>query len=134
MSEPCLVPTNHLLPILADAMALLEPAIARSVGRWGVGDVAAALLTGQMHLWVSLDDGKIECACAVRFIDYPRMRACGLQFIGGKFPPNWDEFEARVTEWAKANGCRELESYARKGWLRRLRHWKPTWTFISRPI
>ena len=47
-------------------------------------------------------------------------------------PPN--PTEAQIMAWGKANGCVELEGYARKGFMRVLTGWVFGWTFIRKPI
>lgn len=114
---------------------MLKPAIDQSDGRWSLWDVVAGLLAGGMHLWVLLENDKITAACVTRFIQYPQMKALGLQFIGGKGALRAIlAHEDDMKEWARTQGCTELEGYARKGWLKYLTHWKPSWTFITRRI
>ena len=133
-TELILVPIADVLRAMEVAGPMLEPAIKQSDGRWGLYDVIALLLQGHMHLWLACNESGIVAAMVTRFIDYPRLRTCGLLFIGGKGMRAWLEHEDTVAEWAKGQGCSELEGYARKGWLRVLPHWKPSWTFITRKI
>lgn len=132
-TELVLVPISDVLRVMPTVAPMLEPAIDQSDGRWGLYDVISAILQGHMHLWLAVDED-IVAAMVTRFIDYPRMRACGLMFIGGKAREMWLDHEDRVCEWAQGQGCAELEGYARKGWLRILPHWDTHWTFITRKI
>jgi hypothetical protein len=91
-------------------------------------------MLGQMHLWISVNNGVIEAAACTRIIDYPKMRVLSLPFLGGKVLQNWLHFQAQLEAWGRAHGCKEIEGYARKGFRRVLADWKFGWTFIRKPL
>lgn len=136
MSESQLlqVPPDKILAVMPDIQPMLQPAIDLSEGRWDVWAVIAHLLQGHMVLWISVRDGKPEAAMVTRIIDYPKMRVLSLPYLGGRARQNWLRFEPQIIAYAKANGCQELEGYARPGFRRVLKDWLFSWTFIRKPL
>lgn len=134
MSELILVPPDKIFAVMPDVQPLLVPAIELSDGRWDIWSVAAQLLLGHMHLWISVENGKPEAAMVTRFVDYPKMRVLSIPFLGGKAMDNWMQFEPQISTWGKAQGAVELEGYARAGFKRVLKDWVFGWTFIRKPL
>lgn len=113
---------------------MLEPAVARANGHWDIWSLISYLLAGSMYLWISMRDGEIEAALVARIVDYPRMRTLDIPFVGGKNRQHWLTHESELVEWAKANGCKRMEGYVRKGWLRVLKDWKIQSTCIYKDL
>ena len=87
-----------------------------------------------MHLWLSIRDGKPEAAMVTRFNEFPRMKVCFIQFIGGHDRKRWLRFQPQIEAWAKANGCSEMETYGRKGWIRVLKDYVVGWTILRKAL
>lgn len=134
MSDLILVPVDKVLGVMPDVGPMLQPAIDLSDGRWDLWTVVAGLLGGQLHLWISLDDGKLEAALITRVVDYPKMRVLSLPFLGGKAMEKWLHFQAQIEEFGRSQGCKEIEGYARAGFRRVLKDWLFSWTFIRKAI
>lgn len=82
-------------------------------------DVLAAILTGQMFLFVAVEGDKIKGACVAHFTFYPRMKALTAFLVGGEEMPSWIEaMDAATVQFAKSHGCGRMEAGGRKGWVR----------------
>ena len=80
-------------------------------------DVLAAILTGQMFLFVALDGEEVKGACVAHFTLYPRMKALTEFLVGGKDMPSWIGAMEEATEgFARASGCARCEAGGRAGW------------------
>ena len=135
MNELILVPQDKILAVMPDVQPLLEPAIKLSNGRWDIWSLIACLLNGtHFHLWISIKDGQPDAAMVTQIIDYPKMRTLGLPFLGGTAMRNWLHYQEQIGQWAKAQGCKEMEGYARKGFARFLTDWFFEWQFIRKPL
>lgn len=134
MSDLYLIPVDKILAVMPDVQPMLQPAIDLSDGRWDLWSVIGGLLSGQMQLWVSLNDGKPEAAMVTRVVDYPKLRVLSLPFLGGSGMRNWLKFEPQIMAFAKAHGCKEMEGYARLGFKRVLKGWIFSWSFMRRPL
>jgi hypothetical protein len=133
-SQLWLVPVTHLHLVLHDTMKLLRPAIERSNGRWTVEDVMATLFAGQSQLWLSVRDGKPEAALVGKIVNYPRMNVYFVHFLGGCGMRKWYRLLPEIERWAKLHGCSELDMMGRKGFLRALKDWSPSWVCMRKPI
>lgn len=118
---------------------LCRPLIARAMKNgdnvYTIEDIKKGLETGVFQLWTWVENLTIVC-CAVTCINnYPSKRICSLMIIGGRGLKMWKESAQKImVDWAKKNGCTEMEGYARKGWLRVLPEWRPVWTTIRRSL
>ena len=135
-SKLILVPQHLVLGIFDQVGPMLQKALDRADGKFNLYDLIAWTLAGNMHLWVSMRDGKIEAACIAQILRFPRKTICGLPFLGGKGMAHWLRFENQMMEWAKSQGATEFEGYdARAGaWLRKLTDWSLKYTVIGKKI
>lgn len=99
-------------------------------------DYKAGLKNGAFQLWAWVENNKIACCGITCIITYPTTKICSLPIIGGSALKMWKESAQQIiADWAKKNGCSEMEGYAmRRGWLRALPNWRPVWTTIRRTL
>lgn len=114
---------------------LLQKAIDVSEQDFDIDDVYWDIVERNMQLWVWADkNDDIVAACVTQLINKPRKRICSIPLIGGKDMKSWILCEPAIIEWAKVNGCVQLEGYCRDGWFRILRNWRKVWTTMRRDI
>jgi hypothetical protein len=117
-SAICQPPPEHAVLLWPQVEPLLRPALATTEGCYEPVDILAAILKGQMQLWISWNDG-VEAAMVTEIIAYPRRRGCRVFLIGGRNLKRWSEkFSAAVEAYARAQGCSFMEGGARLGWVR----------------
>lgn len=87
---------------------LVEPFLAkglvRSGGEYTVDQLKVYLASGEQQLLVATEDGQINGAAAVQFINYPNERVAFITSVGGKMIANqdvWTQFET----WCKQSGA-----------------------------
>jgi len=122
------VPVDVVPSIWDDVARLLEKSVATAGGRFEVDDVRDRILQGVYLLWVATVDKRIVAALTTRIIEYPRRRALALDWIGGSQMRKWLPLAQKtMADYARLNGCEELEGYGRKEWGRALRAygWQP---------
>ena len=127
----------RLLSVLARALPLLEDAILCSRGRWEALDVTLAIITGQQQLWTADHDGEMEAAAVTSVFQAPRMKVMNVVFLGGTGLKHWAHNEPMFVEWAKANGCSEMEICDTRGgaWGRVLDPgWEPAHMVLRRSV
>lgn len=112
-------------------MDRLTEALEHAGGTHTLGDVLAAIESGEAQLWQTAD------AIIVSEIEqYPQMRVCNLWLAAGDLGAVialGDE----VIAWAKTEmGCERATLWGRKGWERlgRSRGWTPMLTLLSREV
>jgi hypothetical protein len=127
--------TMDVMQNITEILYLLTPAVDRSRGRYQPGDVIALILQGQFTLWGSVNGDKLEAVCVAQILNFPRARVLGLPFIGGRNMVHWLRFEKEITEWAKSQGCTQIEGYdARGGAWTRVTDWKEHYLAIGKEI
>ena len=86
-----------------------------------------------MQLWLAYEKG-IEAICVTEIVKYPQAKACRILIGTGKNRENWEHFEQTIGLWAKAQGCRLFEAFARNGWKPsfKKRGWKSTHCILER--
>lgn len=114
---------------------LLEKAMKRCAGDYSMDDIKDGLEKGHYLLWAWADNMKIVCCAVTSFIIYPRNKICSVMMIGGGGLKTWKGIAVdTIAEWAKRNGCSDLEGYDTRCWLRILPNWRPLWTVIRRKL
>lgn len=109
-----LVPHTHIdivWPVVGPmlAKACTEKA---SCGEFTTDQVRMAIVEKHRHLFIAVEDEKIEGAATVEFINYPNMRAAFIGSLGGKGIVTEQMFNA-VKEWCKEMGASEIRAYVK---------------------
>lgn len=115
------VPSAYVEKVWPSAAPHLEKATRRTRGRYLPDDVLQEIKEGWQDLWVAYDPERnvIDAAMTTQFVNYPRVRAIRILFIGGTRMNTWkDEFRVQVKEFGKDNGATLIESAGRVGWER----------------
>jgi hypothetical protein len=115
------VPATHVDLVWHAVAPLIEKATRRTRGRYLPSDVYQEIKEGWQELWVAWDqaNNKLDAAMTTQFVNYPRMRAIRVLFIGGTRMHTWnDEFRSLVRSYGKAKGASLVEGAGRKGWER----------------
>jgi len=113
---------------------LLQKAVDKGQGDFLLQDYYEALLLRNMQLWVWKPEEKITAACVTQILSYPRRKVCQILLLGGTGLKDWLKKENSLVEWAREQGCSQMEGFARDGWLGVLPHWVKCWNTIRRNI
>lgn len=116
-----LVPYGMLFSALPQVLPHLEVSEGWTKGRATVDDILKFLFTGQMQLWVALDEKKIYGHIITEVKQYPQCKMLVIQYCAGE--SNHMQFvEDKAYEilekFAKANSCAGIELIGRPGWSR----------------
>jgi len=77
---------------------------------------------GTMQLWMAVDESnKVLCVCVTEVRQYPNYKVCDLRITTGEQYEKWVDYMDEVCKWAKAEGCKKMEVFARPGWERILK-------------
>jgi len=129
-----LVGIDEIESIWHHVQPLLEKSAPHSEGEMEAEDMFPILLSGEMQLWVAIENKEIIAAMVSQIISYPRKKVMRIISIGGsdmeKWMPNFPIFE----NWALNLGCTSIEAWGRKGWLRVLDDWKCSYHIITKDI
>mgnify|MGYP003131989656 FL=1 len=103
----------------------IEKPLKRTQGEKDLNDVYQELLAGYLQLWVGADeeDG-IFGICITQLITFPQYKTLAMPYIGTK--PHtihkWFDYgmseDSPIIKFAREQGVKRLEGYARDGWLK----------------
>ena len=100
----------------------LEKALEYSDGEFQIDDVLKFLLDRTMQLWVLYDISTHDVVMAgcTEIIDYPRSKICRVVLMGGLSMDLWQAQTPVFEDWAREQGCVQMETLARKGMAKKL--------------
>ncbi|KKK55979.1 hypothetical protein LCGC14_3069120, partial [marine sediment metagenome] len=74
-------------------------------------------------LWAyGVADEEPASICITEIVNFPRQRKCLLRYLAGSMEAIEPHIQA-IENYARREGCKVLEGYARKGWARRMPDW-----------
>jgi len=113
----------------------------RAIRRTGLSDFARVecdVLTGQALLWLALstpyDDVTIDAAATTRLELTDAGKVCVITACEGKEMARWLPLIHGIEDYAKAEGCRSVRIFGRKGWLRVLDGYRQTHVIIDKAL
>lgn len=120
------VPSIGVEKIWPHCEGFIARALKYAYGCYEAVDLRDACIATRMQLWVAMDTDTREVIAAVltRISVYPRKKALGVPFGGGRRMREWmDAMGDTLEAYAKQHGCEFMEGGARKGWIR-ARGWR----------
>ncbi len=96
---------------------LLQAACHRT-GLNAFADIEADILSGRSLLWMAWNGRAIEAAAATILIRSEIGKVCIITACGGSDMKGWLPLIGQIEIYARAEGCRRVRIFGRKGWLR----------------
>lgn len=115
----------------------LSRAAEYTFGRYEPEDIFDAVVSGQVHLWIVIDEDEIIGITVTRFWQYPRKKCLDMVFIAGDEGFSWKDPMLNVLQhWAYDNGCEVIESSGRPGFSRAFKDdgYKLLWQVYELPV
>lgn len=100
----------------------LERALEHSDGEFEIDDVLKFLLDRTMQLWVLYDISTHDVVMAgcTEIVVHPNKKICRVVLIGGLSMDLWQAQTLVFEDWAREQGCVQMETLARKGLAKKL--------------
>lgn len=120
------VPKGHLHYVIPAIIPYLQKSEYRSGGRSSIDDILEFVLTGQMYLFVVFEKGTNRiCGHFIAEIQrYPQFSMLNARYAAGDtgiLTSIQDQIVELMEGFAKSAGCKGVEFYGRKGWLRSMK-------------
>lgn len=112
---------------------LVRKALERGEGSYAEGDVALACMSGMWQLWVVENDVEVTAVCITELINFPRQRKCLLRYLAGSMEAIKPHIPT-IEHYARREGCKVLEGYARKGWAKRMPDWREKYVIMQKEL
>lgn len=117
---------------------LIQSACDRAGGFADAEHIRQILKNARMQLWVvwDVENQKVLCVCVTELREYPKYRICDIKITVGRGMKTWFHFIDHIMEWAKKQGCKKMEVFARPGWKKILesRGFKQTHVQIEKEL
>jgi len=129
-----LVNSEDIELVWDEVIPLVEKALSHAEGELIPSDIRKHLDTGDLRLWVALEDKDIIASMVTEIIQYPRKKIVRVITVAGKDMSMWYEFLPMLEGYAVRNGCSSLEAWTRKGMTRKLKDWKHSYDIITKDL
>lgn len=126
------VTPDYLQKIWPKIYGILKTAVDQNDG-FIMADVYQAISNGTMQLWIAADRSEIKGVGVTQIYNFPQKRNCLLLFTAGMEFDHWRHLLSDIERWAISQGCKDLEFYGRRGWLKKDLDYTPT-TVLFRKI
>jgi|TARA_R110000796_G_scaffold148579_2_gene265452 hypothetical protein len=91
----------------------------------------------KMQLWIVFDsESNIKAVVTTEIINYPKKKVCRVITLGGQEIDNWLHSISVIEAWAEENGCHAMETFCRKGFIKKLEHYgyEQTYTVLGKEL
>jgi len=111
--------------------------IRAAIMRTGLSDwnnIEAAILKGDMLLWLAWDGQRIEAAAATSLERANGNLVCVVVACGGESMGRWIDLIHGIEDYAKQEGCTCTRIIGRKGWLRALDSYRAQYVIMEKAL
>ncbi len=102
-------------------------------GSYAEADVALYCITGAWKLWLVENDSGITAICITEIANFPQQRKCLLRYLAGTMEAIEPHISA-VEDYARREGCKVFEGYARRGFVRRMPDWTQKYVVMRKEL
>jgi hypothetical protein len=97
-------------------------------------DIEADILAGRSLLWLAWNGRAIEAAVATILINSEIGKVCIITVCGGSDMKRWLPLIGQIEGYARAEGCKRVRIYGRKGWLRVLEGFEGKYVIMDKEL
>jgi hypothetical protein len=98
------------------------------------GDIERAVLAGRALAWIAWDGTTIEAAAVTQLSTVGGARFCTIVACGGKDRNKWLPLLAGLERYAKAEDCKTMRIFGRRGWERLLPDYKAARVLLEKEL
>jgi hypothetical protein len=130
-----LIPPSEIGRVLSRVLPWLEKVVERSHGGNTLEGFLKQFASGLWRLWI-IDDGEKLRGMLVTELDITPsgLKVCTIRVVTGEDSVSWLHLSADLEAWAKEKGCTRMETWARKGWAKRLPDYHLTHVMLEKEI
>jgi hypothetical protein len=114
-----LIPVGQVYTVLTQLLPYLLESAEWTKGRANADDLIRLVVTGQMQLWVVMDENTVLGHTITEIKQYPQCKMLTIQYCAMK-PGTLEEVEDHMQDlasrFAKDAGCAGIEFIGRPGW------------------
>lgn len=110
--------SNHVGIVWPDLWPLLKPAYEKSREKT---DLLAGLVSRELQAWAIYEKNRPVAGIVTRLwrVGTSGELHCRIWLVGGSRMSEWaSDFIPKLSDWARAEGCSEINGSGRRGWAR----------------
>lgn len=111
--------------------------VKRGMSRADAGDFERTereLFSGLQQLWLAWNGAVIEAVAVTQLTTVGDKKICVIVACSGDGVTEWVSLIAGLEQFAKAEGCKAMRIYGRKGWERLLRNYKSKYVVMDKEL
>ena len=100
-------------------------------------DIYKLCKEAKMQLWVIFDnDANIKGVGTTEILIHPRKKVCRIITLGGVGFDEWMHSISVIEAWAEEKGCHAIETFCRKGFIKKLEKYgyEQTYTVLGKEL
>ena len=98
------------------------------------GDVADAVLAGRALVWIAWDGTSIKAAAVTQLSTVGGARFCTIVACSGSNRSEWLPLLAGLERYAKAENCKAMRIFGRRGWERLIPDYKVARVLLEKEL
>jgi hypothetical protein len=98
------------------------------------GEVSDAVLAGSALVWIAWSGATIEAAAVTQLSTVGGARFCTIVACGGRRRDEWLPLLAGLERYAKAESCKAMRIFGRRGWERLLPDYKSARILLEKKL
>jgi hypothetical protein len=99
-----------------------------------IADVACAVLAGHALVWIAWGGREIKAAAVTQLSAVNGARFCTIVACGGRDRVEWLPLLAGLEDYARAEDCKAMRIFGRRGWERLLPDYKAARVLLEKEL
>ena len=131
------IPSQEIDEIWDDCVPYINLVQKKGQGEMTTEDIYNLCKEAKMQLWVIFDDNaNIKGVGTTEILVYPRKKVCRIVNLGGVEFDEWIHTISVIEAWAEENGCDAIETFCRKGFIKKLEKYgyEQTYTVLGKEL
>jgi len=131
------IPSQEIDEIWEVCEPFIEKAAKKGQSEMTSQDIYNFCKDAKMQLWIVFDsEANIKAVVTTEIINYPKKKVCRIITLGGEEIDNWLHSITVIEAWAEENECHAMETFCRKGFIKKLEHYgyEQTYTVLGKEL
>ena len=131
------IPSQEIDEIWDACVPYLDLVEKKGQGEMATEDIYKLCKEAKMQLWVIFDnDANIKGVGTTEVLIHPRKKVCRIITLGGVGFDEWMHSISVIEAWAEEKGCHAIETFCRKGFIKKLEKYgyEQTYTVLGKEL
>ena len=131
------IPSQEIDEIWDACLPFIQLASKKGQEEMSAKDIYNFCKDAKMQLWIVFDNNAdIKAVVTTEIVNYPRKKLCRVVTLGGQEIDNWLHSISVIEAWAESNDCHAMETFCRKGFIKKLeKHgYEQTYTVLGKEL